>query len=212
MPVMTELLWDVPDSFETTVLLAHGAGAAMDSPGMNDVAAVLVSRGIRVARFEFAYMAARRDGVRKPPPRADTLLGEYRDAVAAVGGGPLVIGGRSMGGRVASMVADELMDAGLVQGLVCLAYPFHPPGKPEQPRTAHLEHLRTPTLIIQGERDEFGTPDDVAGYSLSPAIEVLWLPDGDHSLVPRKTVSGFSKRDHLETIGDAVSAFVVAAG
>ena len=80
---MTELLWDVPDSFETTVLLAHGAGAAMDSPGMNDVAAVLVSRGIRVARFEFAYRAARRDGVRKPPPRADTLLGEYRDAVAA---------------------------------------------------------------------------------------------------------------------------------
>lgn len=215
MQDMTELLWDVPDSFETTVLLAHGAGAAMDSPGMNDVAAVLVSRGIRVARFEFAYMAARRDGVRKPPPRADTLLGEYRDAVAAVGGGPLVIGGRSMGGRVASMVADELSGAdqhgaGLVQGLVCLGYPFHPPGKPEQPRTAHLEHLRTPTLIIQGERDEFGTPDDVAEYSLSPAIEVLWLPDGDHSLVPRKTVSGFSKRDHLETIGDAVSAFVVA--
>jgi len=166
MQDMTELLWDVPDSLENTVLRAHGAGVAMDSPGMNDVAAVLVSRGIRVARFEFAYMAARRDGARRPPPRADTLLGEYRDAVAAVGGGPLVIGGRSMGGRVASMVADELMDAGLVQGLVCLGYPFHPPGKPEQPRTAHLEHLRTPTLIIQGERDEFGTtpePNDGVG-------------------------------------------------
>jgi predicted alpha/beta-hydrolase family hydrolase len=153
-------------------------------------------------------MAARREGVRKPPPRADSLLGEYRDAVAAVGGGPLVIGGRSMGGRVASMVADELRDAGLVQGLVCLGYPFHPPGKPDQPRTAHLEHLRTPTLIVQGERDEFGTPEDVADYELSPAIEVLWLPDGDHGLVPRKTISGFSKKDHLETLGDAVARFV----
>ncbi|MGX5679817.1 alpha/beta hydrolase family protein [Schumannella luteola] len=208
---MTELLWDVPDSYSTTILLAHGAGAAMDSPGMNDVAAVLVARGIRVARFEFAYMAARRSGTRKPPPRADTLLGEYRDAIAAVGGGPLLIGGRSMGGRVATMVADDAADAGLVYGVVCLAYPFHPPGKPEQTRTAHLEHLRTPTLIVQGERDEFGTPADVAGYSLSPAIEILWLPDGDHGLVPRKSVSGFSKRDHLETIGDAVAGFASRA-
>jgi predicted alpha/beta-hydrolase family hydrolase len=205
---MTELLWDVPETYDMTILLGHGAGAAMDSPGMNDVAGVLAARGIRVARFEFPYMAARREGVRKPPPRADSLLGEYRDAVAAVGGGPLVIGGRSMGGRVASMVADELRDAGLVQGLVCLGYPFHPPGKPDQPRTAHLEHLRTPTLIVQGERDEFGTPEDVADYELSPAIEVLWLPDGDHGLVPRKTISGFSKKDHLETLGDAVARFV----
>jgi predicted alpha/beta-hydrolase family hydrolase len=205
---MTELLWDVPDSYDATILLGHGAGAAMDSPGMADVTGVLVARGIRVARFEFSYMAARRQGVRKPPPRADSLLGEYRDAVAAVGGGPLVIGGRSMGGRVASMVADELYDDGVVQGLVCLGYPFHPPGKPEQPRTAHLEHLRTPTLIVQGERDEFGTPEDVAGYALSPAIEVLWLPDGDHGLVPRKTISGFSKKDHLETLGDAVAGFI----
>lgn len=179
----------------------------MDSAGMNDVAAVLVARGIRVARFEFGYMAARRSGTRKPPPRADTLIGEYRDAIAAVGGGPLVIGGRSMGGRVASMIADDAADAGLAQGLVCLGYPFHPPGKREQTRTAHLEHLRTPTLIVQGERDEFGTPSDVADYRLSPAIELLWLPDGDHSLVPRKSVSGFSKRDHLETIGDAVAQF-----
>lgn len=211
MQVMTRMLWDEPGSFTTTVLLAHGAGAAMDSPGMNDVAGVLLARGIRVARFEFAYMAARRTATRKPPPRGDTLLGEYRDAVAEVVSdgdpGTLLIGGRSMGGRVASMVADELRDAGLVHGLVCLGYPFHPPTKPEQTRTAHLEHLRTPTLIVQGERDQFGTPTDVAGYTLSPAIELLWLPDGDHSLVPRKSVSGYSKRYHLETLGDAVAAF-----
>lgn len=109
-------------------------------------------------------MAGRREGVRKPPPRADTLLGEYRDVVAqAAVDGPVFIGGRSMSGRVASMVADELHEAGTVLGLVCLGYPFHPPGKLEQLRTAHLEHLRTPALIVQGTRDEFGTRDEVTG-------------------------------------------------
>ncbi len=207
---MTDLLWDGPPDAPATVLLAHGAGAAMDSTGMTDVALALAERGLRVARFEFAYMAARRHGQRKPPPRADTLLGEYRHAVAAVRAaapGTLVIGGRSMGGRVASMVADELHADGMVAGLVCLGYPFHPPGKPEQLRTAHLEHLATPALIVQGERDEFGTRAEVDSYALSPAIEILWLPDGDHSLTPRKSVSGFGYRDHLATTADAVVAF-----
>lgn len=207
---MVELLWDGPADAPATVLLAHGAGAAMDSKGMTDVAVALADRGLRVARFEFGYMAARREGQRKPPPRADTLGGEYRDAVAAVAAqapGPLLIGGRSMGGRVASMVADDLHAAGTVAGLICLGYPFHPPGKPEQLRTAHLEHLATPALIVQGERDEFGTRAEVVGYALSPAIEILWLPDGDHSLTPRKSVSGFGYRDHLATAADAVVAF-----
>ena len=206
---MVELLWDSPDPYTATLVLGHGAGAAMDSAGMNDAARVIASRGIRVARFEFAYMAGRREGVRKPPPRADTLLGEYRDVVAqAAVDGPVFIGGRSMGGRVASMVADELHEAGTVLGLVCLGYPFHPPGKLEQLRTAHLEHLRTPALIVQGTRDEFGTREEVSGYALSPSIELVWLEDGDHGLRPRKAVSGFTYAQHLESMADAVAGFV----
>lgn len=186
-----------------TLVLAHGAGAAMDSRGMSDVATRLAHRGIRVVRFEFGYMAARRSGTRKPPPRAETLRDEYLAVIAEVGGSP-VIGGRSMGGRVASLVADE---AG-VPGLVCLSYPWHPPAKPDQPRTAHLAALRTPTLVVQGTRDPFGSPDEVAGYTLSPAIELLWLDDGDHDLRPRTAVSGFTHAQHLDTAADAVAAFV----
>lgn len=190
-----------------TLVLAHGAGAAMDSRGMTDVTSRLVARGIRVARFEFGYMAARRDGVRRPPPRAETLVDEYRAVLAEVGG-RVVIGGRSMGGRVASMIADEQRDAGVVAGLACLSYPWHPPEKPHQPRTAHLLGLRTPTLIVQGTRDPFGSPDEVAGYGLPPTIELLWLPDGDHDLRPRKAVSGFTHAQHLDTAADAVAAFI----
>lgn len=113
-----------------------------------------------------------------------------------------------MGGRVASMVADELHEAGTVLGLVCLGYPFHPPGKLEQLRTAHLEHLRTPALVVQGARDEFGTRNEVTGYALSPSMELVWLEDGDHGLRPRKAVSGFTYAQHLESMADAVAGFV----
>jgi hypothetical protein len=195
----------------TTYLMAHGAGAAMDSAGMNALVGPLVSRGIRVVRFEFGYMAARREGVRRPPPRADTLAPEYRDAVAAVREagpvGSLLIGGKSMGGRVASMVADELADLGFIDGLVCLGYPFHPPEKPQQLRTAHLHGLRVPTLICQGTRDPFGTRDEVPGYGLSPAIEVHWLEDGDHDLRPRKAISGRTFAENVAEAADAVAGF-----
>jgi len=205
------LLIDGDPAASTTFLMAHGAGAAMDSAGMTALVGPLTSRGIRVVRFEFGYMAARREGVRRPPPRADTLAPEYRDAVAAVrAAGPmesLLIGGKSMGGRVASMVADELADLGYIRGLVCLGYPFHPPEKPEQLRTAHLHALRTPTLICQGTRDPFGTRDEVPGYGLSPAIEVHWLEDGDHDLRPRKAISGRSYAENLAEAADAVAAF-----
>jgi predicted alpha/beta-hydrolase family hydrolase len=194
------------DPAAPTLVLAHGAGAPMDARGMTALASRIADRGIRVVRFEFGYMAARRDGARKPPPRADTLLDEYRAVLAELGGRP-VIGGRSMGGRVASMVAADSD----VAGLACLSYPWHPPGKPDQPRIAHLEHLATPTLVVQGTRDPFGTPDEVAGYPLSPAIEILWLEDGDHDLTPRTSVSGFSAAQHLDTAADAVAAFVAGA-
>ena len=125
---MTAFLFDGSAEAPVTILLAHGAGAPMDSASMTAAAAALAAEGFRIARFEFAYMAARRSGHRKPPPRADTLTGEYRDAITALGAkGRLMIGGKSMGGRVASLIADELHAAGTIAGLLCLGYPFHPP-------------------------------------------------------------------------------------
>ena len=199
-----KFLFDGPPEAHTTVLLAHGAGAPMDSASMNATAKALAEAGFRVARFEFGYMASRRTSEsRKPPPRAETLIPEYKAAIAEIGvNGRLVIGGKSMGGRVASMAADELHAAGKIAGLLCLGYPFHPPAKPQQLRTAHLADLKTPTLICQGTRDEFGTRDEVSGYALSDRIEILWLEDGDHDLKPRKSVSGFSAADHLKTVAE----------
>ena len=206
---MTGLLFDGPADAPVTVLLAHGAGAPMDSASMNAAAKALAAEGLRVARFEFAYMASRRTAAgKKPPPRAESVIPEYRAAIEALGAkGRLIIGGKSMGGRVASMIADELHAAGKVAGLLCLGYPFHPLGKPEQLRTRHLETMRVPALIVQGTRDQMGTREEVAGYALSPAIRILWLEDGDHDLRPRKAVSGFSAADHLKTMAGAVKAF-----
>ncbi|TAX90206.1 alpha/beta hydrolase family protein [Rhizobium leguminosarum] len=192
-----------------TILLAHGAGAPMDSASMTAAANALAGVGFRVARFEFAYMAARRisEG-RKPPPRAETLNPEYEAAIAELGAsGPLIIGGKSMGGRVASMIADDLHRRGKIAGLLCLGYPFHPPGQPEKLRTGHLTGLTTPALICQGTRDEFGTRDEVPGYDLSDTIEILWLEDGDHDLKPRKTISGFSSADHLAMMAKTAKAW-----
>lgn len=202
-------LIDGPKNARATVLLAHGAGAPMDSAAMNAVTDALVSVGFRVARFEFGYMAARREGSRKPPPKAELLRNEYLEAVRQLETvGPLVIGGKSMGGRVASLVADELFAAGQIAGLLCIGYPFHPPTKPEQLRTAHLVELKTPTLICQGTRDSFGTREEVAGYELSRTIDLLWFEDGDHDLKPRKKVTGLSAADHLRCLADGVSAWV----
>ena len=205
---MTDFLFDGPADAKVTVLLAHGAGAPMDSAAMNAAVKALSAEGLRVARFEFAYMAARRTGERRPPPKAETVMPEYISAIEALGAkGKLVIGGKSMGGRVASMIADELHAAGKIAGLVCLGYPFHPMGKPSQLRTAHLAGMNCPALIVQGTRDIMGTREEVAGYTLSPAIEILWLEDGDHDLKPRKAVSGFSAADHMKTMAAGVKAF-----
>ena len=198
-------LFDGPENADATVLLAHGAGAPMDSPAMTMLAAALAGAGLRVARFEFAYMAARRSGARKPPPKAQTLIPEYLAAVDALAAEtPLIIGGKSMGGRVASMVADDLHATGRAAGLLCIGYPFHPVGKPQALRTAHLADLRMPTLIAQGTRDPFGTREEVAAYVLSKAIEILWLEDGDHDLRPRKSVSGFTQKEHLASMAREV--------
>ncbi|NEJ20287.1 alpha/beta hydrolase [Rhizobium leguminosarum] len=207
--MLDRFLLQGPQDARFTILLAHGAGAPMDSASMTAAANALAGVGFRVARFEFAYMAARRtlEG-RKPPPRAETLNPEYEAAIAELGAsGPLIIGGKSMGGRVASMIADDLHRRGKIVGLICLGYPFHPPGQPEKLRTGHLTGLTTPALICQGTRDEFGTRDEVPGYDLSDRIEILWLEDGDHDLKPRKTISGFSSADHLATMAKSAKAW-----
>ncbi|WP_426126754.1 alpha/beta family hydrolase [Pararhizobium sp. PWRC1-1] len=206
-----DFLIDGPAGAAVTILLAHGAGAPMDSTSMIAATAALVAAGFRVARFEFGYMAARRSSdTRKPPPKAEKLIPEYMAAVARLGAsGPLIIGGKSMGSRVASMVADDLLSRGAITGLLCLGYPFHPPSKPENLRTQHLAELKTPTLICQGTRDEFGTREEVAGYALSGNIRILWLEDGDHDLKPRKTLSGFSTAGHLQTMAETVKDWSV---
>ncbi len=205
----TDFLFDGPEDARVTILLAHGAGAPMDSASLTAAAKALAAAGMSVVRFEFGYMAGRRSGVRKPPPRAESVIPEFVAAVDDLGptNGPLVIGGKSMGGRVASMAADALFDAKRIAGLLCLGYPFHPPEKPEQLRTKHLIGLKTPALIVQGTRDEFGTRDEVPGYGLSKAVDLLWLEDGDHDLKPRKAISGFTTAQHLATMAEAVAAW-----
>jgi predicted alpha/beta-hydrolase family hydrolase len=206
----TNFIFDGPADARATVMLAHGAGAPMDSASLTATAKALAGAGFRVARFEFGYMAARRSGERRPPPKAEKVMPEYAAAIRDLGAvvGPLIIGGKSMGGRVASLVADSEFVEGRIAGLLCLGYPFHPPGRPEQLRTAHLLGLKTPALICQGTRDEFGTRDEVDGYGLSDAIDVFWLEDGDHDLKPRKSISGFTTAQHLQAVAEKVTEWV----
>lgn len=203
-------LWDRPlGEARATLILAHGAGAPMDSAFMQEMAQLLAARGVAVLRFEFAYMAARRlDGKKRPPNPQAKLLEQWRAVYAAVRqqvAGPLAIGGKSMGGRMASLLADELA----ADALVCLGYPFYAVGKPEKPRVAHLAELRTPTLIIQGERDALGDRQAVAGYALSESIKLHWLTAGDHDLKPLKS-SGFSHQQHMLAAADAIAQFLCA--
>ena len=201
-------LWDAAvGEASATLILAHGAGAPMDSEWMNDMAGRLAGLGVNVLRFEFPYMAQRRvDGVKRPPNPAGKLQECWREVFAVVRrhvAGPLAIGGKSMGGRMASLVADELG----VDALVCLGYPFYAVGKPEKPRVEHLASLRTRALIVLGERDALGTREAVEGYSLAPGIEVFWLVAGDHDLKPLK-VSGFTHEQHLASAAQKVSEFL----
>jgi hypothetical protein len=205
-------LVDGPEDAAAVLILAHGAGAPMDSPFLGDVARDLGAAGIRVVRFEFPYMRERREtGRRRPPDREAVLLGEWREVFVEVAGAspagrprPLV-GGKSLGGRMASMVADELG----ARGLVCLGYPFHPPGKPDRLRTRHLETLATPALVIQGERDPFGRREEVASYRLSPAIRVHWIAEGDHSYEPPRRAGGGGAANRASAVA-AVVEFVRA--
>lgn len=208
--ILPELLIDGPDDAPATIVLAHGAGAPMDSPFMQNFAEGLAARGLRTVRFEFPYMATRRvDGKKRPPNPGRLLLDTWRAVIEEFGARNLVIGGKSMGGRIASMIARTLEDEGTpVKGLICLGYPFHPPGKPEKAaeRLAHLLDIKTPTLILQGTRDTFGGTGDVSPLALAKAVRVQWLEDGDHGFKPRKK-SGRTESQNWAAAQDAMDAF-----
>ena len=198
---MIATLHDGPADAATTVVLAHGAGAGMTHPFLANVARGLAAAGFAVVRFDFAYRTAGKRVPDRMPVLQDTMRTVVREHVR----GPFVLAGKSMGGRVATMLADELGP----RAVAVFGYPFHPPDKPQQLRTAHLATLRTPTLILQGERDEFGTRSEVATYPLSPAIRIEWFEDGDHSLAPRRA-SGFTKQTHFARALESVVTFVTA--
>ena len=172
---------------------------------MATIAQALAGGDLRVVRFEFPYMRARRQHrARSAPDREPVLLDAWREVIEALGGGrQRVIGGKSLGGRIASMVADEAQ----VRGLVCLGYPFHPPGKAPGARLKHLKSLRTLALIVQGTRDSFGGRGEVEKYELSQQIRIAWIDDGDHSFRPRAR-SGRTEQQNLAAAIDAVRDFL----
>ena len=205
-PASSPLLEDGPRDAELAIVLAHGAGAPMQSAFMQSVATALASAGNRVVRFNFPYMQLLSEtGKKTSPDPAAKLMASWREVVAEIRPrfSDIVIGGKSLGGRMATMVADEVRPL----AVVCFGYPFHPPGRPDKVRTEHLREMRTPTLIVQGTRDPFGTPEDVKDYQLSPAIRTAWIEDGDHSLKPRK-FSGRTERDNLREAVDVTVRFL----
>ena len=155
---------------------------------MEAIAEGLSSRGWLVHRFAFPYMRRTQEtGRRCPPDRPQVLQQCFRELVEQVAGDrPVFIGGKSMGGRIASMLLNELSATAAVRAGIRFGYPFHPLGKPLQVRKDHLEQLKVPLLVLQGERDPMGSQEQVAGYGLNPPLQLRWIPDGDHSFKPRK--------------------------
>ena len=192
------------------LVLTHGAGASSSHPSLAEPARLIGERRVCVARFDLPYMRrAAATGRRAwPPDDEDVLVGAWVEVLRELAPtSRLIIGGRSLGGRVASVLAD----AAEVAGLVCIGYPFHPPRREGPVRTAHLREIATPTLIVQGERDPYGTREEVAGYQLSPNVRLHWIADGDHGLTPRKR-SGVSEQENFAAAADAIATFVRGLG
>lgn len=203
MPV----IWSGPQDAQSLFIFAHGSGAPMDTDFMNYFAESLGQKNIRILRFEFPYMALRREGHGKRPPNTQKILLESWCSIVEECrysfNGNVYIGGKSMGGRMASMIADQQN----VSGLICLGYPFYAPGKQDKPRIEHLIHLKTRTIILQGERDTMGSKEAVSNYLLSEKIDIVWSPDGDHGLKPRKK-SGFSEKDNFQLASNKIFHFI----
>jgi uncharacterized protein len=196
------------DKPRAALILAHGAGAGQKSAFMVAAARALAARGIVTATFDFPYIA---EG-RKVPDKGPVLEEAWRDAIAQVSaraefaGLPLFIGGKSMGGRIASQAAAER--ALPIAGLVFLGYPLHPPGKPAQRRDAHLPNIRVPMLFVQGSRDAFGTADEIRALvpRLARSTELYEVEGGDHSF---KVPARVGKPPVvMDGIYDAVAAFI----
>lgn len=191
------------------LILAHGAGAGMDSPFLTALAAALGHAGLAVTRFEFDYMAQRRTGgARRPPPKIDALVAEYRAVLGAgASARPRFIAGKSMGGRVASHLVTAAVHGQPIAGVIAFGYPFHPMKQPDKLRIAHLPSVLCPMLIIQGTRDPFGTRTEVDAYDLPPNIKLHWLDGGDHDFGfrPKPADSQFAP---IMDAAAAVAAFV----
>lgn len=178
---------------EVVLILAHGAGAPADSPFMEELSEALEREGIATVRFEFPYMQKRRlDGKKRPPDREPALLEYYSGVVDQIrnelgSGGRILVGGKSMGGRMASILAGR-RDG--IDGVVCFGYPFHPPGKLDRWRTAHFSHLKCRMLVLQGTRDPFGKPAEMPGHEQElAAISLRWLDGGNHDFQTLKSQS-----------------------
>lgn len=208
---MPSIQWNGPKAADWIVVLAHGAGAGMESDFMQFMAEALAERGLRVGRFNFPYMErAVTEGKRRPPDAMKKLLAAWEEVIHQVfrdlnSTQRLAIGGKSMGGRIASM-STHLVG---VNALICLGYPFHPPGKPEKLRTEHLSDIKVPTLIVQGERDTFGRKEEVQAMQIPRRFKKKWLSDGDHSFKPRKA-SGLTVDDNLSEAVNSVACFLKA--
>ncbi|MDR9439451.1 MAG: dienelactone hydrolase [Halomonas sp.] len=191
------------------LLMAHGAGVGQDSTFLQRLRDALARVGVQTLAIEFAYLQQmRREGKRRPPPRVDRLVEElarWCDSVSHPDLPAPWLGGKSMGGRVASQLAAR--DG--APGLVLCGYPFHPPGKPERLRLAHWPMLACPTLVVQGSRDPFGTRDQVAGYELPRIARLHWLEDGDHDWKPRR-VSGRTQAELIDEGAEMIVAFMTA--
>ncbi|WP_299177137.1 alpha/beta fold hydrolase [uncultured Neptuniibacter sp.] len=178
------------------VIFAHGAGVAMDSDFMQNIAKELANLGLEVIRFNFPYMQKKQvDGRRRPPDRIPALVDHFAELVAKYQKEdvPLFVAGKSMGGRVATMLPDY---SG-ISGCFVFGYPFHPKGKPDKLRTEHLSSLPVPLHVFQGTRDALGSLEEVEGYNLNKRVIMHWFEDGDHDLKPRKS-SGHTHSAHLK--------------
>ena len=191
-----------------TLVLAHGAGAGQGHPWMRARAGDFADRGIRVVTFDFPYITAGR----RMPDRTAILLDTWRHVVDHVGQqwpeAPLAIGGKSMGGRMATMLLAEPDAPAAITACVALGYPLHPPGKPEQLRVAHLGAIRVPVLVVQGERDPFGGPDDIrqAFTAAGARVEVVEVAQGGHGFEVRSRDA--RQADVHARVADAVAGWL----
>jgi len=189
-------------------VVGHGAGAGRNSPFMVRFAAGMAERGVTAATFDFPYMAAKRGAPDKPAVLEASWRAAVDEARSVLEGLPLFIGGKSMGGRIASHIASQGTPG--LAGVFFLGYPLHPPGAPEKRRDAHLPAITEPLLFVQGTRDTFGTSSEIE--ALLPTLQratVHVVEDGDHSFKVRAR-SGQKPDQVLDGIMDVVASWMMS--